>query len=79
MVQPPIPPPKTSARLGPFRSAFQVPICQDERRRLAEVRMSLSTIHPNPGPRDKSDEARKRRVAKRKEERKRAKERKRQL
>ena len=79
VVQPPISPPKTNARLGPSRSDSSVPGQDEERRRGVEVRMRLQTIHPNPVPRDKSEEARKRRIARRKEARKRAKERKRDL
>ena len=65
--QPLISPSKTNARLGPSRPAnLLVPGANEERRRAAEVRMSLQTIHPNPGPRDKSEEGKRRRRGRRK-------------
>ena len=65
--QPVVSPPKTTARLGPSRSVSrQVPGQDEERRRTTEVRMRLQSIHPNPGPRDKSDEGKRRRRERRK-------------
>ena len=64
--------PKTNFRLKPVGAASRV---EEERRRAAEVRASLSTIHPNPGPpqsveeRRRKREGRKRRRMKRREER----------
>ena len=49
--------PKTKLRLQPVGAASRV---EEERRRAAQVRAELSTIHPNPGPRSE-DERRKRR------------------
>ena len=57
VVQPPISPPKTNARLGPSRSDSQVPGKDERRRRTVEVRMRLQSIHPNPGLRDKSEDS----------------------
>ena len=74
--QPAASPPKTIARLGPTRSVVRrVPGKDERRRRLTEVRMRLQSIHPNPGPRDKSDEGKRRR----RERRKAARERKREV
>ena len=48
---------------------------QDERRRrLAEIRMRLQSIHPNPGPRDKTEEGKRRRMERKKAARKRKRE-----
>ena len=65
-------PPKTILRLGPSRSE-KVSCVDEKRRRRTEVRMRLQSIHPNPGPRDKTEEGKRqrrlRRYAKRKEKR----------
>ena len=47
-------------------------------RRRAEVRMHLPTIHPNPGPRGRTDQERQKRQEKRKIRRKANNERKRE-
>ena len=64
------PPPKTSLRLGPTRSAVGKSCVDECRRRKTEVRMRLRTIHPNPGPRGRSDQEKLRRREKRKLRRK---------
>ena len=63
-------PPKTIFRLGPIRSAERRSGQDEDRRRKAEVKMRLRTIHPNPGPREKTEEAKARRRERRKERRK---------
>ena len=74
--QPTVSPPKTIARLGPTRSVSRgVPGQDEEKRRASEIRWRLQSIHPNPGPRDKSDEAKRLRREKRKDARIRKRER----
>ena len=61
--QPTDSPPKTTTRPGPIRSdSRKVPGQDERRRRTTEIRMRLQSIHPNPGPRDKTEEGRKRRM-----------------
>ena len=49
--------PKTNFRLKPIGAASRV---EERRRRAAEVRAALSTIHPNPGPCSEAERVRKR-------------------
>ena len=72
-------PPKSSCRRGPIRSDVEVSCVDERRRRGSEIRMRLQTIHPNPGPRQRTgrvDEAKKLRREKRKVRRKRNSDRK---
>ena len=67
------PPPKSIFRRGPTRSDVRVSSLDERRRRGAEVRMRLQSIHPNPGPRNRqrrTEEAKKVRREKRKARRK---------
>ena len=66
--QPTSSPPKTTARLGPSRpdTTKEMPGQDERRRRETEIRMSLQSIHPNPGPRDKTEEGKRRRMERKK-------------
>ena len=60
--QPSHPPPKSNFRLKPVRApSRRGGRVREERRRDAEVRWRLVTVHPNPGPHGRSQEEKRRR------------------